>query len=66
MLNPPPLSDLNFYKTQVKLHILSRIGVFARGQIMDISPKGLQAGHFDAPGIMSAVRLTFYTHLRDT
>ena len=25
------------------------------GQILDISPKGLQAGHFDAPGIMYAV-----------
>ena len=33
----------------------TRIGVFARGQILCISPNGLQAGHCDVPGIMSAV-----------
>ena len=28
----------------------TKIGVFARGQILGISPNGLQAGHCDAPG----------------
>ena len=36
---------------------ITRIGVFARGQIQDISPKGLQVGHFDVPGIMSEVKM---------
>ena len=50
--------------------MITRIGVFARGKILCISPKGLQAGHFDDPMIMSAISsnlwLKFYTHLRDT
>ena len=29
--------------------IITRIGVFAQGQILCISPNGLQAGHCDAP-----------------
>ena len=40
----------NTYKT--------RIGVFARANTGYI-PKGLQAGHFVAPGIMSAVSQNF-------
>ena len=28
---------------------ITRIGVFAQGQILCISPNGLQVGHYDAP-----------------
>ena len=32
-----------------QLTLITRIGVFAQGQILCISPNGLQAGHCDAP-----------------
>ena len=44
------------YMTQIGVvPKITRIGVFARGQILGISLNGLQAGHCYAPGIMSAV-----------
>ena len=38
-----------------RVHDLTRIGVFAQAKILCTSPNGLQAGHCDAPGIMSAI-----------
>ena len=35
--------------TTVEFNNKTRIGVFAQGQILCISPNGLQAGHCDAP-----------------
>ena len=36
-------------KAHTHTHTITRIGVFAQGQIRCISPNGLQAGHCDAP-----------------
>ena len=47
----------NSEKKWTKIHIWTRIGVFAWGQILGISPNGLHAGHCDAPRIMSAVNI---------
>ena len=55
---PPKFSnfrDIITCQLKMAITITTRIGVFARGQILDISPKYLQAGYCDAPGIMSAV-----------
>ena len=41
------LAFINF----LEIHLETRIGVFASGQILGISPKGLQRGHFEAPRI---------------
>ena len=37
------------YLSKRQKTIITRIGVFAQGQILCLSPNGLQAGHCDAP-----------------